>query len=143
MNDTTEKRNGAAEPLAVSNFKESVKLDRTDEALSLNTPRRDDVPEMPSLTNLEVPVGDIEDAPINTGDLQTIKDCKSLTVDGQELDLRYLRLLSQSFPSIAAASTEIINLEAILNLPKGTEHFLTDIHGEDEAFRHEIGRAHV
>ena len=133
MNDTTEKRNGAAEPLAVSNFKESVKLDRTDEALSLNTPRRDDVPEMPSLTNLEVPVGDIEDAPINTGDLQTIKDCKSLTVDGQELDLRYLRLLSQSFPSIAAASTEIINLEAILNLPKGTEHFLTDIHGEDEA----------
>ena len=47
MNDTTEKRNGAAEPLAVSNFKESVKLDRTDEALSLNTPRRDDVPEMP------------------------------------------------------------------------------------------------
>ena len=141
MNDTTEKRNGAAEPLAVSNFKESVKLDRTDEALSLNTPRRDDVPEMPSLTNLEVPVGDIEDAPINTGDLQTIKDCKSLTVDGQELDLRYLRLLSQSFPSIAAASTEIINLEAILNLPKGTEHFLTDIHGEDEAFRHVLKNA--
>ena len=106
MNDTTEKRNGAAEPLAVSNFKESVKLDRTDEALSLNTPRRDDVPEMPSLANLEVPVGDIEDAPINTGDLQTIKDCKSLTVDGQELDLRYLRLLSQSFPSIAAACAD-------------------------------------
>lgn len=44
-------------------------------------------------------------------------------------DLRYLELLSQSFPTIAAASTEIINLEAILNLPKGTEHFLADLHG--------------
>ena len=44
-------------------------------------------------------------------------------------DLRYLQLLSRSFPTIADASTEIINLEAILNLPKGTEHFLTDIHG--------------
>ena len=43
-------------------------------------------------------------------------------------DLRYLQLLSRSFPNIAAASTEIINLEAILNLPKGTEHFLTDVH---------------
>ena len=49
-------------------------------------------------------------------------------------DLRYLQLLSRSFPTIADASTEIINLEAILNLPKGTEHFLTDIHGEYEAF---------
>jgi fructose-1,6-bisphosphatase-3 len=51
-------------------------------------------------------------------------------------DLRYLQLLSRSFPSIAATGTEIINLEAILNLPKGTEHFLTDIHGEYEAFQH-------
>ncbi len=42
----------------------------------------------------------------------------------------------RSFPTIADASTEIINLEAILNLPKGTEHFLTDIHGEYEAFQH-------
>ncbi|MCD8079488.1 MAG: fructose-1,6-bisphosphatase, partial [Bacteroides sp.] len=50
-------------------------------------------------------------------------------------DLRYLQLLSRSFPTIADASREIINLEAILNLPKGTEHFLTDIHGEYEAFR--------
>ena len=50
-------------------------------------------------------------------------------------DLRYLQLLSRSFPTIADASTEIINLEAILNLPKGTEHFLTDIHGEYEAFQ--------
>ena len=45
-------------------------------------------------------------------------------------------MLSRSFPTIADASTEIINLEAILNLPKGTEHFLTDIHGEYEAFQH-------
>ena len=45
-------------------------------------------------------------------------------------DLRYLELLSRSFPTIADASTEIINLEAILNLPKGTEHFLTDLHGD-------------
>ena len=51
-------------------------------------------------------------------------------------DSRYLQLLSQSFPTIAAASTEIINLEAILNLPKGTEHFLADLHGEYEAFQH-------
>ena len=51
-------------------------------------------------------------------------------------DLRYLQLLSRNFPTIAAASTEIINLEAILNLPKGTEHFLTDIHGEYQAFSH-------
>lgn len=51
-------------------------------------------------------------------------------------DMRYLQLLAQSFPSIAEASTEIINLQAILNLPKGTEHFLADIHGEYEAFLH-------
>ena len=46
--------------------------------------------------------------------------------------MRYLQLLSHSFPTIADASTEIINLEAILNLPKGTEHFLADLHGEYE-----------
>ena len=51
-------------------------------------------------------------------------------------ELRYLQLLSKSFPTIADASREIINLEAILNLPKGTEHFLTDIHGEYAAFQH-------
>lgn len=56
-------------------------------------------------------------------------------------DLRYLQLLSRSFPNIAEASTEIINLEAILNLPKGTEHFLTDVHGEYEAFRHVLKNA--
>lgn len=51
-------------------------------------------------------------------------------------DMRYLQLLSSAFPTIADASTEIINLQAILNLPKGTEHFLADIHGEHEAFLH-------
>lgn len=52
------------------------------------------------------------------------------------LDIRYLERLAELYPTVAAASTEVINLEAILNLPKGTEHFLTDIHGEDEAFAH-------
>ena len=56
-------------------------------------------------------------------------------------DPRVLQLLSQSFPNVAAASTEIINLEAILNLPKGTEHFMADIHGEYEAFLHILKNA--
>lgn len=54
----------------------------------------------------------------------------------KDLSTRYLERLSELYPTIAAASTEVINLEAILNLPKGTEHFLTDIHGEYEAFSH-------
>ena len=54
----------------------------------------------------------------------------------KDLEARYLERLSQLYPTIAKASTEIINLQAILNLPKGTEHFLTDIHGEYEAFSH-------
>ena len=58
-----------------------------------------------------------------------------------QADLHYLHLLSQSFPTIAEASTEIINLEAIMNLPKGTEHFLADIHGESEAFQHVLKNA--
>lgn len=58
-----------------------------------------------------------------------------------EKDRRILELLSQNFPNISAASTEIINLEAILNLPKGTEHFVADIHGEYEAFRHILKNA--
>lgn len=53
-----------------------------------------------------------------------------------DADIHYLRLLSQNYPSIRAASTEIINLSAILELPKGTEHFISDIHGEYEAFLH-------
>ena len=58
-----------------------------------------------------------------------------------EKDRRVLELLSQSFPNVSAASTEIINLEAILNLPKGTEHFVADLHGEDEAFSHILRNA--
>ncbi len=58
-----------------------------------------------------------------------------------ERDLRYLTLLAQSFPTVAEASTEIINLQAILNLPKGTEHFLADLHGEYEAFQHVLKNA--
>ena len=49
---------------------------------------------------------------------------------------KYLKMLSKSFPDIASTATEIINLEAILNLPKGTEHFVSDLHGEYEAFQH-------
>ena len=63
------------------------------------------------------------------------------TPDKIDADRRVLELLSQSFPNISAASTEIINLEAILNLPKGTEHFVADIHGEHEAFRHILKNA--
>ena len=49
---------------------------------------------------------------------------------------RYLAQLAREYPTIQAASAEIINLTAILNLPKGTEHFMSDIHGENEAFTH-------
>ena len=56
-------------------------------------------------------------------------------------DARYLDLLSRNFPNIATACTEIINLAAILNLPKGTEHFLADLHGEYEAFQHVLRNA--
>lgn len=56
-------------------------------------------------------------------------------------DMHYLNLLSQSFPTVADAAKEIINLEAIMNLPKGTEHFLADIHGENEAFEHVLKNA--
>ena len=58
-----------------------------------------------------------------------------------EQDMHYLELLAQTFPTIANASTEMINLQAILNLPKGTEHFLADIHGEYEAFQHVLKNA--
>ena len=51
-------------------------------------------------------------------------------------ELRYLKLLAQQYPTVQAASSEIINLQAILNLPKGTEHFISDLHGEYEAFLH-------
>lgn len=58
-----------------------------------------------------------------------------------ERDQRILELLSQTFTNVSAAATEIINLEAILNLPKATEHFVADIHGEYEAFRHILKNA--
>lgn len=54
----------------------------------------------------------------------------------EELELRYLQRLAELYPTIAKASTEIINLQSILNLPKGTEHFITDLHGEYESFSH-------
>ena len=54
----------------------------------------------------------------------------------EEHELQYLRLVSKQYPSIQVASTAIINLNAQLNLPKGTEHFISDVHGEYEAFRH-------
>ncbi len=66
-------------------------------------------------------------------------ECGTLKINDAELD--YLKLLAQRFPSIADASTEIINLEAIMNLPKGTEYFLTDLHGEHEAFSHVMRNA--
>ncbi len=51
-------------------------------------------------------------------------------------ELRYLQLLARDYPTVQAAGTEILRLNAILNLPKGTEHFMSDIHGEHEAFLH-------
>ena len=56
--------------------------------------------------------------------------------DYSEEELRYLKLLARQFPTVRAAGTEIINLQAILNLPKGCEHFISDVHGEHEAFLH-------
>ena len=53
-----------------------------------------------------------------------------------KVQLHYLEQLSEMYPTIGNASTEIINLQAILNLPKGTEHFLSDVHGEYDAFSH-------
>ena len=54
----------------------------------------------------------------------------------EERDLKYLKTMARQYPTIASAATEIINLQAILSLPKGTEHFMTDIHGEYEQFQH-------
>ena len=53
-----------------------------------------------------------------------------------ESDLRYLKALALQYPTLRAAGTEIVNLQAILNLPKGCEHFISDVHGEHEAFLH-------
>ena len=59
----------------------------------------------------------------------------------QRTDMKYLKLLAREYPTIAEVSTEIINLRAILCLPKGTEHFISDIHGEYEAFLHMLKNA--
>ena len=56
-------------------------------------------------------------------------------------NLHYLKMLARQYPTVQAASTEIINLQAILNLPKGTEHFISDVHGEHEAFLHILNSA--
>ncbi len=53
-----------------------------------------------------------------------------------DTEIRYLKSLAKQYPTIASAATEIINLKAILSLPKGTEHFITDVHGEYEQFQH-------
>jgi fructose-1,6-bisphosphatase-3 len=70
-----------------------------------------------------------------------MKTYEQITPEMIQEDMRYLQLLSRNFPTIADASKEIINLEAILNLPKGTEHFLADLHGEYEAFQHVLRNA--
>ena len=54
----------------------------------------------------------------------------------ENADIKYLKVLATQYPNIAAAATEIVNLKAILSLPKATEHFITDVHGEYEQFRH-------
>jgi fructose-1,6-bisphosphatase III len=58
-----------------------------------------------------------------------------------DYEIKYLELLSNEFPTVQSASSEFINLNAILNLPKGTEHFITDIHGEYDAFNHFLKNA--
>ena len=56
-------------------------------------------------------------------------------------EIKYLSLLAKEFPTIQDVCTEIINLKAILNLPKATEHFLSDLHGEYESFLHILKNA--
>lgn len=62
-------------------------------------------------------------------------------MESNNRELRYLKLLAKQFPNSASAASEIINLQAILSLPKGTEHFLADVHGEYEAFIHVLKNA--
>ncbi len=66
---------------------------------------------------------------------------KNKTIEELIEDERYLKLLSEKYPNTSSCSTEIINLEAIMNLPKGTEHFLSDLHGEITAFTHVLKNA--
>ncbi|MDE6230782.1 MAG: fructose-1,6-bisphosphatase [Muribaculaceae bacterium] len=73
--------------------------------------------------------------------MESRRKATELSVAGVEANRRVLELLHQKFGSASAAGTEIINLEAILNLPKGTEHFVADLHGEVDAFRHILKNA--
>jgi len=68
-------------------------------------------------------------------------DSHKITRKNIEDNLKYLKLLAKDFSTISKASTEVINLQAILNLPKGTEHFISDIHGEYESFIHVLKNA--
>jgi len=61
---------------------------------------------------------------------------KNITHEFTRNEIKYLSLLEEKYPTIQDVCTEIINLQAILNLPKGTEHFMSDLHGEYEAFYH-------
>ena len=72
--------------------------------------------------------------------MKNMKD-KTLEREISKERLEYLHLLTEKFPNENAVSSEIINLKAILNLPKGTEHFLSDLHGEHEAFEHILKNA--
>ena len=63
------------------------------------------------------------------------------TADEIKKQLKYLSLLAKEYPKIQSACTEIINLQAILNLPQGTEHFLADLHGEYDAVQHVLRNA--
>lgn len=65
----------------------------------------------------------------------------NITAMQVEGDRRLLEILAQSYPNVSAASSEIMNLEAIMSLPKGTEHFVADLHGEYEAFQHILRNA--
>lgn len=69
------------------------------------------------------------------------KKMKNTTIEELIQDERYLQLLSEKFPDVSSVATEIINLQAILDLPKGTEHFLSDLHGEITAFTHVLKNA--
>src|SRR5213596_231208 len=65
----------------------------------------------------------------------------SAGVDSRESELASLRVLSERFPNIDAATAEIARLSAVLTLPKGTIHVISDIHGEDKKLRHVINNA--
>ena len=67
--------------------------------------------------------------------------CDESNLELIQKDLRYLELLAKQYPDISSASTEIVNLQAILNLPKSTEHFISDVHGEYESFTHMLKNA--